>query len=103
MGTGSIKYAEQLQAAMYTRSTMKLFSFCWLVINTATFLLYTFKSLKAREKTRPFSAMNLKSIDINLFYGPVSDFKNEKKKCFFENIGIIIKGLPMVLDTLLWA
>ena len=44
--------------------------------------------MKSREKARHLSAMNFKSIDINLLYAP------------FKSIGIIKKIRPMVLDKL---
>ena len=56
-----------------------LFAFIatWIKVNMVTrigkWYLFTFKSLKAREKTSSVSAMNLKSLDISLLYVPYFD------------------------------
>ena len=55
------------------------------------------KSLKARDREHPLSVMNFKNIDINLLYASLFNLIN------FESIGIIKKGHPKVLDTVLRA
>ena len=41
--------------------------------NRLNILIYTFNSLKDREKACPLSVLNIESIEINLLYAPIFD------------------------------